>query len=80
MYQNLKSIIDFFVSPFLELITDIGISDKSIRLGFGSIEWFDFTLYELTQFILSFLVVYLFIMAIVKILKIFIRIISGGVL
>lgn len=78
MYESLKVLINFFVEPFLDLITDIGIGDNTISLGFGSIEWFNFTLLELSELVLSGLVIWLFLKVIFKLLKLVVRIITGG--
>lgn len=80
MYENLKIVIDFFVSPFTDLIIDLGLADKSIKIGFGSIEWFDFTLLELTSFVMSFAVVFIFILIIYRVFKLLFRLITGGFL
>lgn len=78
IYSSLHGVINFFVQPFLDLITDIGVGDNTISLGFGSIEWFNFTLLELSNLVLSFLVIWIFLKLIFKLLKLVVRIITGG--
>lgn len=78
MYESLKVLIDFFVDPFVDLIADIGVGDKVISLGFGSIEWFNFTLLELSNLLLSGLVIWLFLKVVFKLLKLVVRLITGG--
>lgn len=80
MYNNLKDLIAFFVNPFLDLINDIGIGENIIKIGFGNIEWFNFQLIELIELVLSFLVIFIFIKIIYKLLRLFLKIISGGIL
>lgn len=80
MYNNLKDLIAFFVDPFLDLINDIGIGKNTIKIGFGNIEWFNFQLIELIELVLSFLVIFIFIKIIYKLLRLFLKVISGGVL
>lgn len=78
IYNELKNFLDFFIQPFLSLLDDIGISDTTIKMGFGSIEWFEITLYNLVYFIIGSLLLYLFFRFIFRILKRFIKLITGG--
>ena len=80
LYNGLKEVIDFFVRPFLTALDEIGISDTPIKIGFSNIEWFSFSLYELVSLIGTYLLLYLFFKIIFKILKIFVRIITGGLI
>lgn len=80
MYEGLKTLINFFVEPFLDLLTDLGLGAKIIKVGFGEVEWLNFTLLELTELILSGLVIYLFMKLVYKIFKKLVKIISGGTL
>lgn len=80
MYEGLKTMINFFVEPFLDLLTDLGLNEKIIKIGFGEVEWLNFTLLELTQLILSGLVIYLFMKLVYKIFMKLVKIISGGTL
>lgn len=80
IYNSLKDLIRFFVNPFLDFLTDNELGDKIIKIGFGEIEWFNLTLYEITNIVLSFIVIILFMSIIYKLLKLMLRIISGGYL
>lgn len=78
LYNALKEVIDFFVRPFLTVLDEIGISEIPIKVGFSNIEWFSITLYNLISLIGSYIILYLFFKIIFKILKMFIKIITGG--
>lgn len=78
LYNALKEVIDFFVRPFLTAIEEIGISEMNIRLGFSNVEWFSIKLYDLISLVGSYIILYLFFRIIFKILKMFIKIITGG--
>jgi len=78
LYNSLKAVIDFFIQPFLKALDEIGISDIPIKVGFSNIEWFSFSLYELVSLIGTYLILYLFFRIIYKILKTFIKMITGG--
>lgn len=80
LYNSLKEVIDFFVQPFLKALDEIGISDMSIKLGFSNIEWFNISLYKLVELVGSFIILYLFFKIIYKLLKIFVKIITGGLI
>lgn len=80
MYENIKGLINFFVQPFLDLITDLGLENQVIKIGFGSIEWINFELYDLVNLVMSGLVVYMFIRLVYKLFKLVVKIVSGGVL
>lgn len=80
LYNALKEVIDFFVRPFLTALDEIGISNTPIKIGFSNIEWFSFTLYELVSLIGTYLMLYLFFRIIYRILKMFIKIITGGLI
>lgn len=79
LYNALKDVIDFFVQPFLKALDEIGISEMDIRLGFSNVEWFSIKLYDLISLVGSYIILYLFFRIIFKILKMFIKIIMGGV-
>ena len=79
LYNGLKEVIDFFVQPFLKTLDEIGISDMPIKVGFDNIEWFSISLYNLISLIGSYIILYLFFKIIFKILKLFIKIITGGI-
>lgn len=79
LYNSLKAVIDFFIQPFLKALDEIGISEMDIRLGFSNVEWFSIKLYDLISLVGSYIILYLFFRIIFKILKMFIKIIMGGV-
>lgn len=78
LYNSLKAVIDFFVQPFLKALDEIGISEMSIKLGFSNIEWFNISLYKLVELVGTYLILYLFFRIIYKILKTFIKMLTGG--
>ena len=79
LYNALKEVIDFFIQPFLKALDEIGISEMTIKAGFNNIEWFNISLYKLVELVGSYIILYLFFRIIFKILKMFIKIITGGV-
>ena len=78
LYNALKAVIDFFTQPFLKALDEIGISEMAIKVGFNNIEWFNISLYNLVELIGSYIILYIFFSLIYKILKLFIKIITGG--
>lgn len=78
LYNTLKAVIDFFIQPFLKALDEIGISEMAIKVGFNNIEWFNISLYNLVELIGSYIILYIFFNFIYKILKLFIKIITGG--
>lgn len=78
LYNALEAVINFFVQPFLTALEKIGIEDMAIRIGFNNIEWFNISLYNLIALIGNYVILYIFFRFIFRILKIFIRIITGG--
>ena len=78
LYNALEEVINFFIQPFLKALDEIGISDTLIKVGFSDIEWFSFSLYELVSLIGTYLILYLFFRIIYRILKVFIKMITGG--
>ena len=78
LYNALEEVINFFIQPFLKALEKIGISDTPIKVGFSNIEWFSFSLYELVSLIGTYLMLYLFFRILYRILKTFIKIITGG--
>ena len=80
LYNSLENVINFFIQPFLKALEKIGISDTPIKVGFSNIEWFSFSLHELVSLIGTYLILYLFFRIIYKLLKIFVKIITGGLI
>lgn len=80
LYNALREIIDFFVRPFLTALDEIGISDMLIKVGFDNIEWISISLYDLIALVGNFIILYLFFKIVFKILKLFIRMITGGLI
>lgn len=78
LYNALKAVIDFFIQPFLKALDEIGISEMPIKVGFNNTEWFNISLYNLVELIGSYIILYIFFNLIYKILKLFIKIITGG--
>ena len=78
IYNSLERVIDFFVQPFLVVLEKLGIENIDIKIAFSSIEWFNIKLYDLISLAGSYIILYLFFKYIFKILKLFIKIISGG--
>lgn len=78
LYNALKEVIDFFIQPFLKALDEIGISEMVIKMGFSSVEWFSIKLYDLINLVGSYIILYLFFRFIFRILKLFIKIITGG--
>lgn len=78
MYQHLKNLIDFFIGPFVEFLKDLGIEEKTISMGFGSVTWFEFTLIDLVSLVLGFLVLFLFYKLIYVLLKAFLGLFFRG--
>lgn len=79
LYNALKAVIDFFIQPFLKALDEIGISDMPIKVGFDNIEWISISLYDLIALVGNYIILYLFFKIIFKILKLFIKIIMGGI-
>lgn len=78
MYIHLKNLINFFIEPFIEFIKDLGIEEKTISIGFGSVTWFEFTLIDLTSFVLGFIVLFLFYKLLYVLLKAFLGLFFRG--
>lgn len=78
--SHFTKIFDFLITPFTDILERLGIQDTPIKVGFGKIEWFNIQLYDLTYLTLSFIVLYLFFRLIYKIIKKFVKIITGGAL
>ena len=78
IYESLKDLLDFFIQPFLSLLNDIGISDKTIKVGFGSIEWFSFQLNELIHMVLGIFILYVFFRVIYRLIAKVVKMITGG--
>lgn len=51
-------ILEFFNYPIQEMLEYLGIANKPISIGFGSIEWFNLTLSEVISIIISILIYY----------------------
>lgn len=78
MYEGLKIVIDFFVEPFLDFLIDKGYSSKVISLGIGEIQFFSMELLELTEIVLTYIIITMFLLIIYKVLRLIIKIITGG--
>lgn len=78
LYNSLEAVINFFVQPFLTALEKIGIEDTVIKIGFSNIEWLNISLYDLIAIIGNYIILYIFFRFIFKILKLFIKIITGG--
>lgn len=70
-------ILEFFNIPIQEMLEYLGVSNKPISIGFGSIEWFNLTVSEVISIIIS-IMIYYFIMKLIY--KAFKRLLSfvGG--
>lgn len=79
LYNALEEVINFFIQPFLKALEKIGISEMPVKMGFSNIEWFNISLYELVSLIGTYIILYIFFRFIFKILKLFIKIITGGI-
>lgn len=78
LYNALEEVINFFIQPFLKALDKIGISDIPIKLGFDNIEWFNITLYNLVSLVGTYIILYIFFRFIFRILRKFVKIITGG--
>lgn len=78
LYNALEAVINFFIQPFLTALDKIGISEMTIKAGFSNIEWFSISLYELVSLAGTYTILFIFFRLIFRILKIFIKIITGG--
>lgn len=78
IYQSLKPVIDFFINPFLDTLDSIGISNTIIKIGFGQVEWFSITLYDLVSFLGTFIILYIFYRFIYRLVKKFYKLITRG--
>jgi len=79
MYELIKNsgLHDLFVKPFLDLINDLGLENKVIKLGFGSVEWINFELYDLVSLILNGLMVWFVLYLVYRIIKIILSLMLG---
>jgi len=59
-------------------LKDLGIEEKTISVGFGSVTWFEFTLIDLVSLVLGFLVLFLFYKLIYVLLKTFLGLFFRG--
>lgn len=78
IYNSLEAVIEFFIQPFLSVLEKLGIENIDIKIAFSSVEWFNISLYNLVSLIGSYIILYLFFKIIYKILKTFIKMITGG--
>lgn len=78
LYNSLEAVINFFIQPFLTALEKIGISEMHIKVGFSNVEWFSISLYELVSLTGTYIILYIFFRLIFRILKIFVKIITGG--
>ncbi len=79
LYNALEEVINFFIQPFLKALDKIGISNMPIKVGFDNIEWLNISLYNLIALIGNYVILYIFFRFIYKILKTFIKMITGGI-
>ncbi len=79
LYNALEEVINFFIQPFLKALDKIGISNMPIKVGFDNIEWISISLYDLVSLVGNFIILYIFFKFIYKILKTFIKMITGGI-
>lgn len=79
LYNSLEEVISFFIQPFLKALDKIGISDMPIKVGFSNIEWFNINLYDLVSLIGTYIILYIFFRFIFRVLKMFVKIITGGI-
>lgn len=79
LYNALEAVINFFIKPFLTALDKIGISEMPIKMGFSNIEWFNISLYELVSLVGTYIILYIFFRFIFRILKMFFKIITGGI-
>lgn len=77
IYNELKSLIDFFREPFIAVLKDVGIYDVPITLGMGSIEWFNISLGEITEAVLGLVIVFFFYRVIFRLIKLGVKMITG---
>ena len=54
-------LFDFIFEPLEILLSHIGISNQTLSIGFGSIEWFNLEIVLLIKLVLSILIVWVFI-------------------
>ena len=78
LYNALEEVINFFIQPFLKALEKIGISDMPIKVGFDNIEWISISLYDLIALVGNFIVLYIFFRFIFRVLRKFVKIITGG--
>ena len=78
LYNALEEVINFFIQPFLRALEKIGISDMPIKVGFDNIEWISIRLYDLIALVGNFIVLYIFFRFIFRVLRKFVKIITGG--
>ena len=78
IYNSLEEVIEFFIQPFLTVLEKLGIENIDIKIAFSSVEWVNIRLYDLVSLVGSYFILYLFFKFIFKILKLFIKIIMGG--
>lgn len=71
-------VVDFFVRPFVEAVERWQLEDVFVRIGFNNIEWFGARLDYLVGLVGEFIILYIFFRFIYKILKTFIKMLTGG--
>lgn len=80
LFSLLSPLINFFTQPFLDLIVSLGLENQIIKLGFGSVEWLNFELYDLVALIIGVLVVVFIMVIFYKFIRFFFRLLGGSYL
>lgn len=70
-------LFDFIFEPLEILLAHIGITDQTLSIGFGSIQWFNLEIVLLIKLILSIIIVWVFIKFIYKLILRFVNMIVG---
>lgn len=77
IYQGLNSLITFLLYPVLEILSDYGLEERVIRVGFGSVIWYEDSLYNLIVIVMTILVWWIFVMFVYKLIKNFFKMVVG---
>jgi len=67
--MSFLTILDFFNYPIQEMLEYLGIANKPISIGFGSIEWFNLTISQVISIIISIMIYYFIVKLIYKSFK-----------
>lgn len=70
-------ILEFFNYPIQEMLEYLGIANKPISIGFGSIEWFNLTVSEVMSIIISIMIYYFIMKLIYKSFKKLVSFVGG---